>query len=903
MLLIHPDNLPDTIPEAFAAVAREATDKIALQTKQGDTYRQYSYREVLKQVQALAGGLLDMGLRPGERVAIVAENRPEWAITYLGIVTAGGTAVPLDIQIPPAELAVVLAESESRIVVASAQTLPLIATPPADLPVVSMDTQVEPSRLTLHGLILQGLHKSLVQVHTKPDDVASLVYTSGTTKRPKGVLLTHQNLIANAKAMMSSGLAGPEDNFLVMLPLHHTYPFMIAFLVPLLLGARMTFLQSLKPPDLVQCLRETDITMLIGVPQVFALIRRAIFDELGRRPRWVRLALSVLLSLSGVLRKHTAWNVGRAFFAPLHKQFGASLRLLCSGGAKLDPQVAKDLTRLGFTILEGYGLTETSPVVTFTPLGRTKIGSVGPPLSNVEIRIISPDESGIGEVAVRGPSVMKGYDRNPEATGQAIREGWFHTGDLGYLDRERYLFVTGRLKELIVTPGGKNIVPEELEAEYQVSPAIKELCLIGRKQEGQVGETLHAVVVPNLDYLRAHQVLDVPALLKDELRKAALSLPPYKRILGVTFVTEPLPRTRLGKIQRHLVKARLQPGFTGPSPKPELSEQDRELLATDTAQQVFSTLASMLPAERDITLEHHLDLDLGLDSLRQVELLVALERQFGPLQDTLGAEVATVRELIDKLRSLKREQPEVQEEQLPWRDILQTPPPSAVIEALHAQPSWSDRLATKVGIAVMEGIFRIFFRLTVRGQTHIPAKEAFLLAANHASFLDPFFILTSVPRSVCARLFSLGWEPYFRSTFTAWIARVGHVIRLGPKTPLVIVLRTSAAVVRDGKCLLIFPEGQRSLDGHLLPFKKGVGVLACELGVPVIPVHIQGSYEAWPPEAGLPRPSPITVHFGNSLTITSSMITQWREQGEDPHEAAASLIREAVVYLSDAPED
>jgi long-chain acyl-CoA synthetase len=450
------------------------------------------------------------------------------------------------------------------------------------------------------------------------------------------VLLTHRNLVSNAQAVNQSGLAGAEDNFLVVLPLHHTFPFTVAFLVPLCLGARITFLQSLKAPDLLQCLREAQVTVLVGVPQLFAMVRRAIFNEIDRRPAMVRMVVRLLLSVCGLVRQHTGLNMGKGLFAQVHRRFGASLRLLCSGGARLDPAVARDLFRLGFTLLEGYGLTETAPVVTFNPLARPKFGSVGLPIPGVEVRIVHPGAEGIGEVVVRGPNVMKGYDGNPDATGQAIREGWFYTGDLGYLDREGYLVLTGRIKELIVTPGGKNIYPEEVEAQYLASPAIAELCLVGTERTEEGGEGLHAVVVPNFAYLQAQQISDVRGHLKQELTRIGLSLPPYKRVTGLSVVKESLPRTRLGKIQRYRVAAQLAIEEPPPGEQPWLSAADREALETEVGRRVVAALRPLASKRAPIVPDDHLDLDLGLDSLRRVELAVALEQWVGPLPETGG---------------------------------------------------------------------------------------------------------------------------------------------------------------------------------------------------------------------------------------------------------------------------
>lgn len=897
MALLNRLDLPGTIPEAFAAVCQEASGRIAMEIKHVNGYRQYTYGEMVQQVRGLSTALIHMGLRPGDRVAIVAENRPEWAIAYLSIVTIGGTAVPLDFQMADEEIALLLAESESQVVFASARTWPLVTSLRSPAALVSLDPAPEPHAFVFDELVAQGLRHALGEVSIQPHDVASLLYTSGTTMKPKGVLLTHQNFISNAKALLGSGMGGPEDNFLVMLPLHHAFPFMVAFLVPLLLGARMTFLQSLKGPDIVQCLRETKVSMFVGVPQVFAMIRRAIFDDLGRRPALVRWVFAMLLALSGLVRRWTGWNLGRALFTPVHRRFGESLRFLFSGGARLDPQVARDLSRLGFTIREGYGLTETAPVVTFTSLARPKPASVGLPIVGVEVRIVSADEQGNGEVVVRGPNVMKGYDRDPEGTAAAIRDGWFHTGDLGYQDRDGYLFLTGRLKELIVTSGGKNISPGELEARYHQSPAIAELCIIGTERAGEGGETLHAVVVPDFTYLKEQKIQDGPSFIRDALTKISLTLQAYKRITAVSFLKEPLPRTRLGKIQRHRVAAMLESGQQPRRERPVLSEADQALWGTQVAGAVLSALRRLLPSRKEINLDDHLDMDLGLDSLQRVELLAALEGRVGFLPDSLAGEVITVRDMIEKLRTLELGALEGPEGDRPWREILAAAPLPARADGLLAFPSWLHRLVTKLSRAALVRILRIGCGLTVKGQEHLPDHGPFLLAANHVSYADAFVVLAAVPHQVFLRLFTLGWEGYFQGPFRARVARIGHVIPVGTKTPLVTVLRTSAAVLRQGNGLLVFPEGERSVDGRLHPFKKGIGVLACELGVPVIPVWIEGTYEAWPADARYPRFHRLGIRFGGSVSITSQMVAQWRRGGSDPHEAAARFIREAVEHL------
>jgi long-chain acyl-CoA synthetase len=295
--------------------------------------------------------------------------------------------------------------------------------------------------------------------------------------------------------------------------------------------------------------------------------------------------------------------------------------------------------------------------------------------------------------------------------------------------------------------------------------------------------------------------------------------------------------------------------------------------------------------------DDHLDLDLGFDSLKRAEFQAILENRLGPVPETFMGEVVTVRNVIEKLITLEQEPAGNREATTSWHHIFQTPLPPTLTKTSLTPLSRGSRLIGNMVMAFLESMFRLSFKLTVKGIEHLPRQGPCILAANHLSFIDPFIILSAVPRSMFEHLYTLGWEPYFRSRFRRWVARVGHVIPVGPETPLVTVLRISASLLRSGKSLLIFPEGERSIDGQLLPFRKGVGVLACELNVPVIPVRIEGSFQAWPPDATRPHFYPITLTFGKSKIFTPSMIETWKTKGEDPHVAATKMIQDAVISL------
>jgi len=893
-----PSDLPDILPEAVFAVARRAPERIAMQIKQEHGYRQCTYQQLVEQVEELAAALMRHDLCRGDRVAIVAENRPEWVIAYFGIVAAGGTAVPLDIQLSSGDIARLLARSGARLAFVSATTWPLLKHVGLPVTVITLDPLHDAGCRFLDEWVRAGRAGSAEKPKVSPENVASLLYTSGTTGEPKGVRLSHRNLLSNAKALAQSGLASAEDRFLAILPLHHAYPFMVTGLVPLLLGAQITFLPTLKGPELLQCLREAQITFLVGVPQVFAMVRRGILERINQRPMPVRLLAHLLLVFAGAVRRQTTVNLGRVLFATVHHRFGPSLRVLVSGGARLDPDVARHLFCLGFTLLDGYGLTETAPVVTFTPLAKPKIGSVGVPIPGVEVRIVNPDGTGVGEVTVKGPNVMQGYDANPQATADAIRDGWFYTGDLGYLAQDGYLFLTGRAKELIVTAGGKNIVPEELEAQYQRSPAIGEICIVGTARAGEGGEGLHAVVVPNFDYVKTLKIVDIRQLVKDELTRIGLTVPSYKRISGLTIVTTPLPRTRLEKIQRYRVAAMVKTAGEGAVSAQLLSAADEVLMETEVARCIVRALQPFVEKERRIVPSDHLDLDLGFDSLRRVELVSALERSFGHLSDSLSHEVMTVRELIERVSAQTGDKAATRQGVQSWNDILKAEPPAELRDMLLTPPAWSHRLLASFVRTVLRLVFQVGFRLRVTGADHLPPNGPFLLAANHTSYLDPFVIVAAAPTIVSGRLYSIGWQAYFRGALMQWVARVGRVIPVGLEASLVPALQAAALVLRQGRGLLVFPEGQRSVDGTLKPFRPGIGILACEFGVPVIPIWIEGTFEAWPVGAWWPRPHPVSLMVGLPVIVTRELIDEWQRQGRAPYQAATQAICDAIVALA-----
>lgn len=890
----------------FEEVAARQSDQLALQIREAAGYRRLTYGEIARQARALAAALIRAGVAQGDRVALLSENRPEWAVAYFGLTAAGAVAVPLDVQLSDGEIRNVLRHAGCRIAIASGQQAGrLIDLQRGEAPlrcVVDLDAEASGGRRLAFRTTLQGPWSATAG--TLPavgeDALASILYTSGTTGTPKGVMLSHGNFLANAESVVRFRLARADDNMLSLLPLHHAFPFM-AQLVLLYTGARITFPPSLRGPDLLACMQETGVTLVVGVPQLFYMLHKGIFDQIEKRPLPVRFLLRQGMRLAGALRPR-GFNLGRIIFGPVHKKFGGHVRILVSGGARLDPVIARDFLNLGFILTEGYGLTETAPAVAFNPLDRMRPGSVGVPLDDVKVRIQKTDASGVGEIAIRGPNVMPGYYENPQATAEVIRDGWFFSGDLGYLDADGYLTITGRAKEVIVLSSGKNIYPEEVEEQYLKSPYIKEICLIPQvaDRSGAAVEGLLALVLPDLDYFRAQAMTSIFETIRWDMENVGHDLPAYKRPTRLIIVKEGFPRTRLGKIQRHLVQqghlAERQEEAGGVDATPAAA--DAGILADEIGSGVLEYLrrATGKPAVR---LDDNLELDLGVDSLARVEMLVALEGILNiRMPDEVAAKCFTVRDVIEQMHKLrgKAEGPAPAPRQRTWREILTESPAADVQAMVEASSRPSTTIISTLSRGLCTAVFRTLYRLRVEGREHIPRRGPLVLVANHGSFFDAFIIAAALPPHAFQQVFFLGFEWFFHHPILAWWGRGVRLIPVDMDAYLLRALQASALVLQAGKILCIFPEGERSVDGKVRPFRKGAGILARELGVPILPAYIAGSFEAWPRGQSLPRLHRLSVRFGPAVSA-EELLRSDGPKGADDAETVVLRLRERVAAL------
>jgi len=517
-----------TLAELLVRSSQAFSSQVAFQIKAGNSYRQISFSQTLELAKKLQAKLFELGVKKGDKVGLLSENRPEWPIAYLAITSFGAIVVPLDAMLTKEEIIPLLDDCGASLILLSQKFTDFVS-----------GHTLENKKLFLDdiGHCPPEADPPLAETFLpRPDDVAAIVYTSGTTGLAKGVTLTHQNIVSNVLAVASCFDLGPKDNFLSVLPLHHTFETTAGFLAPFYCGCLITYSESLKSYHLLANMQETGVTVICGVPLLYQLFYDGIMREV--QDKKLEKIFSGLFFLSGLARKLIGINIGKLLFKTAHKKFGGKISFFVAGGAAIDPALINNFDLMGFTILQGYGLSESSPILSCNTLKANKIGSVGRPIPGVEIKIAGTDP--VGEILAFGPNIMKGYYRKKELTSRVVINGWLYTGDVGYLDEEGYLFITGRSKDVIVTPAGVNVYPEEIEAALNKYSQIKESAVLGSDQ-------VFAVIVSD-----ASQE-EIAALVNEFNAQVA----EFKRIKKFEVRKEELPKTRLKKIKKFELKKEL----------------------------------------------------------------------------------------------------------------------------------------------------------------------------------------------------------------------------------------------------------------------------------------------------------------------------------------------------------
>lgn len=773
--------------------------------------QQISYAEVIKNINAFSKLIVNQNK---SKIAIFSENRFEWVYAFYAAWKKNAIPVTIDYLSSSEDVGFILNDCKPEMIFYSATTKE-VAEKAIDklgygILKVNFDELKNAGDKDTGGLPVPDLNNTAV-----------IIYTSGTTGTPKGVMLSYDNLLVNIEAVTSDvNIYKQDDRVMVLLPLHHILPLMGTVIIPFSVGGTIIFSPTMASEDIMETLQK-GISIIIGVPRLYNLIRKGIRDKINKS--------GIAKLLFRIAEKRNSLTFSRKIFGSVQKKFGGQIKYMVSGGAALDKEVAKDYLTLGFEILEGFGMTECAPMITFTRPGKVLPGSAGQPLKTNEIKVVD------GEIVNRGRNVMQGYYNRPEETAAIIKDGWLYTGDLGYLDEDNRIFITGRKKEIIVLSNGKNINPEEIENKIiTYSDVITEIGVFEK------ADMLHAVIYPDYQKAKLQGIENIEEMIKWQvIDKYNQSVTPYKKVMKFSLVKEPLPRTRLLKLKRFLL------------PQLEQLSKEKEQSVVEPVFQEYILIKEFLEQQKETSLHpsDHLEIDLGLDSLDKVNLGVYLESNFGvKYTETELVGFTNVLKLAENVREKKTK---LSVESIDWGKIFKEQ------LDLELPKSWFTHNIAKNSAKFF---LKFYFRLKGEGLENIP-EGPFILAPNHQSFFDGLFVAVFLKKKLMKRTYFYAKEKHVKNRIVKFIADKNNVIVMD-LNDLKTSLQKMAEVLKRGKNIIIFPEGTRTLTGEIGDFKKTFAILSRELNVPIVPVAINGAYDALPRGTHIPKPwKKINVKF------------------------------------------
>jgi long-chain acyl-CoA synthetase len=754
---------------------------------------------------------------PEDKVLVFLENRPEIAYAVFSIWEKKGISINVDAGSSASEIAYFLTDAKPKYLYTSNKNLEVavegLKISGLEIPIINLD-EVKVPKEFIGG-------KDYIEAPAGKKTVL-LLYTSGTTGDPKGVMLTMENLLSNIENIAKVGLYREKDRVLALLPMHHVLPIMGNLILPLKVGCTVIILDDLSSAAIKGALQEYKITLFVGVPRLWEMFHKGIMEKIN--------ASFIPRTLFKIVSKTNNIELGRKIFKKVQDGFGGEMHVMVSGGAKIDPQIVKDFGTLGFRLLEGYGLTETSPILTFTRYDDIRPGSCGGALPEIELKIADD-----GEIIARGKNIMKGYYNKPEATAEVIdKDGWFHTGDLGEI-RDDYLYIIGRKKEMIVLPNGKNINPQDIEDNImKKTNLISELAVTEHKNH------LVVIIYPDFTVIEKEGIKNISEAIKwNVIDPYNIEAPNYRKILDIKIVQEELPKTRLGKLRRFKLKDLLEE-------KKRVVEKVQEPTLKEylVLKKFIEKLKGTSPTPKD-----HFELDLGMDSLDFVELLSFVGNTFNIT--IMEEELSQYPTLYDLSKFLHDKGVEITEKENDWSEIL-----NKDIDVFIPKSSTTLKFAK----CILTPFFKGYIKINKSGLENITNQPSIFIG-NHQSFLDGFILNTALNKKILENTYYLAVSKHFNNSLKKWGADHGNIILLDVDNNLSETLQTAAMVLRQGKNLVIFPEGARSRDGEMAEFKKAFAILSKTLNIPVQPFVIDGAYKSMPIGSKFPKSTNVDLTF------------------------------------------
>lgn len=780
--------------------------------------KEYTYKDLIREAKYISKVL---GIEKGEKVVNFMENRPEFICSFFGIWNSKGVPINIDAGYTAEELEYILTDADPKVIMTSNKNLKVaeeaIKLSGKNIRIINCDEIKSPEDFEVDEYVIYS---------PEPEDIGVLLYTSGTTGKPKGVVLTFDNLMSNVDAIVEIKMATPKDRLLALLPYHHVLPLSINLLMAIHIGTLVVLIDELSASAILGALQKYKITIVVGVPRLWEMIHKGLMEKIK--------SSKIANLLFELCKKVKSVTLSKIVFKKVHQALGGNIRYLVSGGAKLDPNIMDDFKVLGIKVLEGYGLTETSPIIAFTRPDDVCIGTVGKTIPGVEVKIADD-----GELLVKGRNVLKEYYNKPEATKEAKDEnGWFHTGDLGKIENG-YITIIGRKKEMIVLSNGKNINPIDIENEIaKGSDLIKEIAVMEHNNH------LLALVYPDFKLIKERSITNITETLKwDIIDSYNINAPAYRKILEIKIVKDEFPKTKLGKLRRFMLKDILKNLEDGGENAHKERPEDPESKTRE-----FQTLAQYIKDEKgeNIYPDSHIEIDLGLDSLDIIQLNSFIEKTFGfKIKEEETVDLKVIKDICEYIRKNSKE---YHLEKINWSEILK--------ESIdYPLPSSNMIWLTKIFFAP---ILKFYLGLKIKGVEKL-SKEPRIIICNHESFIDAFAVQRLFKGDMLKNTYYFAIKKHFDKVGLRFMANHGNIILMDINENLKESLQISAEVLKEGKNLVIFPEGARTRDGKLQDFKKFFGILSKELNIPVTVLGIDGAYESMPFGSIFPRPAKIKL--------------------------------------------